>query len=124
MGKCKHKTGLLSLKDCGETTGRICNKCARPICEKHLQEVNKKWNCEECALKHYNRTEYDERGLDYSYRRNSYYRDYGYYPYYYGSSRRRYGDDDYVDFESDYDDSSYGDEEDRHEIDPEDFQDS
>ncbi len=134
---CKHKVGLLSLRDCKEPAETKCKICARPVCQKHRKKrrIEEKIHfvCVECYLQAVSEKKDQDEDLGWQHRRRRYYQRSGYRPYYYGHSRR-YREDDYdyfdSDFEDDYEDfnheSEYEDAEfdADHELDEEDFQDS
>ena len=95
---CKAKVGLLFLRDCGGVVQTNCVLCKRPICRNHCVESEQGIVCPECgaSLKH----TADDPRVDKATRRNRYYRDYGYSPFYYGSYHY-YSDMDYQTFEHD-----------------------
>lgn len=118
---CKHKMGLLSLRDCDEPAVAKCKMCGRPVCQEHQRTVQlkkqRKVLCVECYLELKK-----QRGMQddsYEYRRHSMYRSSGYHPYYYGSSRR-FGHDHYHYFDREREPEIEAEEE----MDAADFQDS
>ncbi|MFC1849820.1 hypothetical protein ACFL27_06390 [candidate division CSSED10-310 bacterium] len=118
MARCRHKIGFLSLRDCGNPVVGLCSQCNRPVCDKHQKAIEQGPVCFECYAQDMSEDEITGDMARLHHRRH-YYHSTGYYPYYYGHSRR-YGDDDYRYFDSDVE-SELGHDED---IDPEDFQDS
>ena len=122
MATCRHKVGLLSLRDCGEMAVSQCTDCNRPVCQKHRKMVTKEGKgevlCIECYLQQVSEEKAINAGIDREYRRRSFYRSTGYRPYYYGHYRRyRHDDYDYFDRETE---AEYGAAEDV--MDAEDFQ--
>jgi len=80
MSNCRVRRGFFVLRDCGEPTAQICRGCQRTTCAKHYDgAVNL---CIECKSRDKDLTWRDD-GYAMS-RRNSYYRDRGYSPIYWG----------------------------------------
>ena len=100
MATCRHKVGLLSLRDCGEPTISKCSLCNRPVCEKHQKTVSDVEGaiCVECYLQRVDRERAVHEDMGRYYHRRSMYRSSGYHPYYYGHSRH-YKHDHYRDFD-------------------------
>ncbi len=121
VSMCKHKVGLLSLRDCGDQAVSKCNLCNRPVCEKHQKTLSdaEEAICIECYLQRVDgeRAVREDAG-QYYYRRRVYHSS-GYRPYYYGHSRH-YKHDHYRDF----DHTAEGEIETEDQLDPDDFQDS
>ncbi len=123
MATCRHRVGLLSLKDCGEPAVSQCTNCNRPVCQKHRKMVTGEGKddvvCVECSLEQVSEKTALSEDMDREYHRRSFYRNTGYRPYYYGHYRS-YGSDDYRSFDREAD--AEFDVEDQ--LDAEDFQDS
>ncbi|MDM8515440.1 hypothetical protein QUF76_04515 [Desulfobacterales bacterium HSG16] len=128
MANCKYKKGFLNLRDCKQPASGFCSSCNRPICEEHGQNLeDDSLVCLECYADQVSEDsdDTDARISDLRARRQVF-RDTGYSGYYFGHSRR-YGEEDYQNFEtgSDMDDQEYDDDDDYgDEIAPDDFQDS
>ncbi len=103
MATCKHKVGLLTLRDCKKPAVLKCKLCNRPVCQKHRKKYRLggqiHFICKECYLNEVEDEKVLQRDMDREYRRRSYYRDTGYRPYYYGHSHHRYRHDDYMYFD-------------------------
>jgi len=118
MARCRHKIGLLSLRDCGNPVVGLCVDCNRPVCDKHMKDTDRGTVCLECFTQNLEDQEMSGEAAR-VYHRRTYYHSTGYYPYYYGHSLR-YGDDDYRYFDAEPASNIDHDQD----IDPEDFQDS
>ncbi|MCP4405287.1 MAG: hypothetical protein GY801_49305 [bacterium] len=96
---CKHKIGLLSLRDCKAPTAIKCQSCGRPVCEEHhrslVQERAERVLCVECYLE---RTSGVDTAGSNEYQRRELYRSTKFQPFYHGSSQR-YGQEDYEYFD-------------------------
>jgi len=96
---CKHKIGLLSLRDCKAPAAFKCQSCGRPVCDEHRRNLAQKRAesvlCVECYLE-------QAHGADtsgsYEQTRRELYRSTSFLPLYYGSSQR-YGEEDYEYFD-------------------------
>ena len=96
---CKHKIGLLSLRDCKAPAEAKCQSCGRPVCEEHRRSLTDKQAgsvlCVECYLE-------QASGVDSAgsreYKRRELYRSVNYQPLYHGRSQR-YGEEDYEYFD-------------------------
>jgi len=98
---CMAKTGLLFLKDCGSMVINNCQVCGRPICRVHSIETAQGILCPECAAdvsKSTKRKIREDSGVQSAARRQTYYHNYGYVPYYYGHAYY-YSDNDYRTFD-------------------------
>lgn len=119
--KCKHKLGLLSLRDCKAPAVSKCEICGRPVCQEHQKTllIDQKDSvlCVECYLE---RT--SEPDTSREYQRRSLYGSTGYLPYYYGHSHQ-YGQDDYEYFDREAE-SAFAVEEADDIMEADDFQDS
>ena len=51
MPKCAVKKGFFMLRDCGQTTARVCARCARFVCEAHSIDRDTTFLCQECLAK-------------------------------------------------------------------------
>lgn len=121
MPKCRYKVGLLNLQDCGKEGVNVCASCNRPICGAHSKILEQKTLCLECYVN--TAPEKDDVAGDEEFgaarRRNRIYQTRGFHPYYYGSGRR-YGNDDYNNFDDDYKPDTDG----KEDVEPSDFQES
>ena len=81
MKACKHKLGLLSLRECREPAVVTCSQCDRPVCKEHYKQFEDENLCIECYLQRISEQEAQRNGLDQEYRRQSYYHNQGYSPY-------------------------------------------
>ncbi|MBF0565549.1 MAG: hypothetical protein HQK89_09925 [Nitrospirae bacterium] len=109
MMTCKHKTGLLVLRDCGNPVVALCTECNKPVCSRHMKykDQDKDPMCPDCMAGRLTEEEAENSGLGGEYRRQSVYRNTGYAPYRYGGhstySSRDYGVFDYIDTPQDVD---------------------
>lgn len=104
MPKCKHKHGLLILRECGRDTDSRCQNCGKPICADHTTRHGDHPVCYDCKSALMDRTEGADGYARQAYMRNHYYGSIGgYAPLY--SRRYRDWDGDYDD--GDYEDSDY-----------------
>lgn len=121
---CKHKLGLLSLRDCKAPAVAKCENCGRPVCQEHQKvlSIDQKDSvlCVECYLERASETDTPHDHNEYQ--RHSFYRSTGYRPYYYGQSQR-YGQEDYEYFDHEAE-TAFATEEADDMMDAEDFQDS
>lgn len=94
---CMARRGFLTLRDCGNPEERLCASCSRPMCHEHLAARSDYTQCLECAA-FATKSELDPSDPEwpYAYRRG-YYHDYGYAPFYFGSTQ--YGDYDVRSFD-------------------------
>lgn len=127
MARCRHKLGLLSLRDCGIEQETNCSECGKPVCKNHYRTHEEKPFCIECYLKiKKNSKDIDQdNDLQQERIRNSYYHQYAFIPFYRTGYYNDYDDDyesDYESFDSDIDDEIEYEYDDDIEID--DFQDS
>ena len=103
MATCRHKVGLLSLRDCGYPAGSKCSLCNRPVCGEHRKTVSdiKGALCVECYLERVDRRRAvrEDENIGRYYHRSSMYNSSGYHPYYYGDSRHYKHDHYYRDFD-------------------------
>ncbi len=127
---CKHKLGLLSLRDCKEPANDKCAGCGRPVCPTHLKQFQVgevvRNLCVECYVQRVGKENALETGVDREYHRRDWYRRSSYRPYYYGNSHHHYQHDHYDHF--DHDRQAVNDRDDSVDdddfLDNEDFQDS
>lgn len=108
MAECKHKLGLVVLRNCNKEAALQCEKCGKPVCREHCIDNL----CLECAAyEHkdkYGKYEKITRETD----RRDFYLKNDYDPIY-GRTHYQYGAHDYHDTdltdESDFDDFETGD---------------
>jgi len=110
MPGCKHKLGLLTLRNCNEPVEVKCPECGKEVCMKHSRLLNGVNVCIECYQKGVGnlKSTHDE-AVRRSYSRNRYYSRSSYSPFYYWSGRY-YDRDDYETFENDdvgYEEGNY-----------------
>ena len=103
MSKCKHKHGLLVLRECGRDTDTRCQNCGKPICADHITRHGNYQVCYDCKSAPMAGAEGADGHTRQAYMRHHYYSDIGYMPLY--SRRYRDWDGDYRD--GDYDDTDY-----------------
>ena len=96
---CKHKIGLLSLRDCKAPAVTKCQSCARPVCEEHRRTLSsdgaERVLCPECYLEEASKSQISGSS---EYERHKLYKATRYQPLYYGQSQR-YGEEDYEYFD-------------------------
>ncbi len=99
MPKCAIKRGFLMLRECAESTSKLCPECGRGACEEHMvmDAAGKSWTCVDCHGRREEepgpeRIEDNPAAWRHGYR-DSYYRDHHYAPYYYGAYYDSYYDD-------------------------------
>lgn len=126
MSECKHKLGLLTLRDCGNEVEVICAKCGKPVCSEHFVVREEQRICLECvAGDPGSRRLWADESPDMIREREraKYYNDYGYNPGY-GFGHYHYGDNDYQDMEQPGEEEFEDFETDDIDLSDEDFQDS
>ncbi|MCP4701728.1 MAG: hypothetical protein GY862_33450 [Gammaproteobacteria bacterium] len=64
MATCRHKVGLLSLRDCGKTVVSQCTNCNRSVCKKHRKIVTIKGKDEACCVECYLQQVSEEKAMD------------------------------------------------------------
>ena len=96
---CKHKIGLLSLRDCKAPAAAKCQICGRPVCQEHQKNLSNEQTesilCVECYLE---RAGEPDTAGSFEHQRRDLYRSTSYLPLYYGRSQR-YGEEDYEYFD-------------------------
>lgn len=106
MATCKHKTGLLVLRDCGNPVVALCTECNKPVCGRHMKYKDGNPMCPDCMAGRLTEEEAQQSGLGGEYRRRNVYGT-GYAPYRYRGhtaySSRDYGVFDYTDTPQDVD---------------------
>jgi hypothetical protein len=117
MPVCRHKIGFLSLRDCKSPVSANCSVCNRPVCGKHVKELNGASVCLECYVAQVPKDQAVSAGLGGIYGRRAYYGG-GYMPYYFGYNT--YGDEEYRRFDAQAKEISEKNED----VGPSDFQDS
>jgi hypothetical protein len=101
MSKCKHKHGLLTLRECGRETSTRCTSCGKPICDAHCVDYLGRLVCHDCKAGPLGDGSGGDAQTRQAFRRNDYYEAVGYVPFF----SRRYADADYND--GDYQDIDY-----------------
>ncbi len=93
---CKVKCGLLFLHDCNKPVVAQCKACNRPVCKNHSVTYTMEIICPDCAA---GKPELRKKTtVNRVRRRNRYYNDWDYFPFYYGT-HMYFSDHDYRSFE-------------------------